>query len=102
MAAANTIKFSAVAVPLAVILAIMLALLLECKIPAKSPAQDVFPEPYDGAGGSIVLIWQVIFHYNGVLNNFLSIFGYDKIDWFKSEYGQFPVVLLFLWEESRL
>ena len=98
MAAANTLKFSAVAVPLAVILAIVLALMLECKIPVKSQLRTFFLSPMMVPVASIVLIWQVIFHYNGVLNNFLSIFGYDKIDWFKSDYGQFPVVLLFLWK----
>ena len=98
MAAANTLKFSAVAVPLAVILAILLALMLECKIPAKSQLRTFFLSPMMVPVASIVLIWQVIFHYNGVLNNFLSIFGYDKIDWFKSDYGQIPIIVLFLWK----
>lgn len=98
MAAANTLKFSAVAVPLAVVLAILLALMLECKIPAKSQLRTFFLSPMMVPVASVVLIWQVIFHYNGVLNNFLSIFGYDKIDWFKSDYGQLPIIVLFLWK----
>jgi len=97
-AASNTLQFSAVAVPLAVILAILLALILECKIPGKSYLRTFFLSPMMVPVASIVLIWQVVFHYNGVLNDFLAVFGQDKIDWFKSEYGQIPIVALFLWK----
>lgn len=47
---------------------------------------------------SIVLIWQVLFHYNGAVNDFLAVFGADKIDWLKSDYAQVVVVILFLWK----
>ena len=47
---------------------------------------------------SVVLIWQVIFHYNGALNSLLSLFGADPIDWLKSSYSQLVIVLLFLWK----
>ena len=47
---------------------------------------------------SIVLIWNVIFHYNGALNSLLVRFGIVKIDWMKSELNQLVVVLLFLWK----
>ena len=47
---------------------------------------------------SIILIWQVLFHYNGVINEFLQVFGADKIDWLKSDYCMVVVVVLFLWK----
>ena len=47
---------------------------------------------------SIVLIWQVLFHYNGSVNSFLQIFGMDKIDWLKSYHATEVIVLLFLWK----
>ena len=47
---------------------------------------------------SVVLIWQVIFHYNGALNGLLSHFGADPIDWLKSSYSQLVIVLLFMWK----
>lgn len=47
---------------------------------------------------SVVLVFQVIFNQNGVLNEFLSVFGQDKIDWFKSDYAMVIVVILFLWK----
>ena len=47
---------------------------------------------------SIILIWQVLFHYNGVVNEFLAVFGADKIDWLKSDYCMVVIVVLFLWK----
>jgi len=97
-ASLNTITFSAVAVPLAVILALGLASLLESRIPLKSQFRTFFLSPLMVPVASVVLIWQVIFHYNGALNDFLLNFGIDKIDWFKSAYNQLTVVILFLWK----
>ena len=97
-AARNTARFSLVAVPLAVVLSLCLALLLECKIPLRSQFRTFFLSPMMVPVASVVLIWQVIFHFNGVLNEFLAIFGQGKIDWLKSDYGQIVVILLFLWK----
>lgn len=97
-AAKNTLTFSAVAVPLAVILAIVLALLLECRIPMKSQFRTFFLSPMMVPVASVVLIWQVLFNYNGTINEFLALFGVDKIDWLQSQYCQLVVVILFLWK----
>lgn len=98
MAAKNTLTFSALAVPLAVILAIVLALMLECRIPLKSQFRTFFLSPMMVPVASVVLIWQVLFNYNGTVNEFLMIFGADKIDWLQSDYCQVVVLLLFLWK----
>ena len=97
-AALNTFTFSIISVPLAVVLSMLLAMLLDCKIPFVSQFRTSFLCPMMVPVASIVLIWQVIFHYNGALNEFLSVFGAEKIDWLKSDMGQIVVVLLFLWK----
>jgi len=99
-ASKHTLTFSAMAVPLAVILAMLLAALLEKKIPGKSIFRTFFLSPLMVPVASIVLIWQVIFHYNGALNDILTniLPNYEKIDWLKSSWSQFVVVLLFLWK----
>ena len=94
----NTAAFSAMAVPLAVILALVLALMLECRIPLKSQFRTFFLSPMMVPVASVVLIWQVVFHFNGTLNVFLSVFGADKIDWLKSPYALLVVLVLFLWK----
>jgi len=97
-AAANTLKFSLVAVPLAVVLSLMLAILLDNKIPFRSQFRTFFLSPMMVPVASIVLIWQVLFHYNGAVNDVLVALGGSKIDWMKSEYSQIVIVILFLWK----
>lgn len=97
-AAKNTLTFSAIAVPLAVVLSLLLALMLECRIPAKSQLRTFFLSPLMVPVASVVLIWQVLFHYNGVLNAVLGLVGDARIDWFNSQWGMIPVILLYLWK----
>ena len=98
MAGRNTLRFSVLAVPLAVVLAIVLALLLEARIPLKSQFRTFFLSPMMVPVASVVLIWQVLFNFNGTVNEFLRLFGADKIDWFQSEYSLIVVLILFLWK----
>lgn len=97
-AAKNTLTFSLTAVPLAVILSLFLAMMLESRIPFKSQFRTFFLSPMMVPIASVVLIWQVLFHYNGMVNEILGIFHIDKIDWLNSAYAQVVIVILFLWK----
>ncbi len=94
----NTATFSVIAVPLAVVLSLMLAIVLEARLPFRSQFRTFFLSPLMVPVASIVLIWQVLFHYNGAVNDMLVWFGADKIDWMKSKYAIVVVVILFLWK----
>ena len=98
LAAKNTLTFSAMAVPLAVVLSMVLALMLESRIPLKSQFRTFFLSPMMVPVASVVLIWQVLFNYNGTVNEFLMLFGADKIDWLQSQFAPVVVLLLFLWK----
>ena len=100
----HTALFSALAVPLAVVLALGLAVLLEQKIPMKSLLRTFFLSPMMVPVASIVLIWEVLFHQNGAINDMIAnigsvtgLFTFSGIDWFTSPYNQLPIVVLFLW-----
>lgn len=97
-AAQNTMTFSAVAVPLAVVLSLILAMVMESKIPFKSQFRTFFLSPMMVPIASVVLIWQVLFHYNGMMNEIIGWFGKDKIDWLNSDYAQVVIIILFLWK----
>ncbi|MBO6242878.1 MAG: sugar ABC transporter permease [Butyrivibrio sp.] len=98
LAGINTLKFSFVAVPLAVLLSLFLAAVMESRIPFKSYFRSFFLSPLMVPTASVVLIWQVMFHYNGLINNFTAVFGADKIDWLKSDRAQVVIIALFLWK----
>lgn len=98
LAAANTFKFSVIAVPLAVVLSLVLAMMLLSNIPGKTQLRTFYLSPLMVPVASVVLIWQVLFDYNGVVNEWFLALGLDKIDWMKSDYAQIVIVLLFLWK----
>ena len=94
----NTFTFSVVAVPLAVVLSLLLAIVLEAKLPFRSQFRTFFLSPMMVPVASIVLIWQVLFDYHGVINEFIQKLNMAPIDWFKSDYSQIVIVVLFLWK----
>ena len=98
LAAKNTLHFSVIAVPLAVILALALAVMLEARIPMKSAFRSFFLSPMMVPVASVVLIWQVLFNYNGTINQILANFGVNPIDWFQTDHSQIVVMILFLWK----
>ncbi len=97
-AVTNTAVFSAIAVPLAVVLSLILAMVLDTKLPFRSQFRTFFLSPMMVPVASIVLIWQVLFHYNGAINDVLVSLGGGKIDWMKSQYSQIVIIILFLWK----
>ena len=97
-AAVNTATFSLIAVPLAVILPLLIAILLMQKIPMKSLFRTVLISPLMVPIASIVLIWEVLFHNNGVVNEWIITLGGTAIDWFKSDFSQLTIVILYLWK----
>ena len=74
-AAKNTAVFSLTAVPLAVLLSLGMAIILEQNIPLRSTFRTFFLTPLMVPTASIVLIWQVFFHYNGAINQFMVHLG---------------------------
>ena len=90
LAASNTFKFSLIAVPLAVIISLLMAILLDQSIPLASQFRTVFLSPMMVPVASIVLIWQVLFSYNGTVNVLLELLGKTPIDWLNTEYAWTP------------
>lgn len=98
LAATNTATFSLIAVPLAIILSLWLAVLLERNIPGKSIFRTFFLSPLMVPTASVVLVWQVLFHNHGTINQIIEAFGGNGIDWIKSAYGQVIIIVMFLWK----
>ncbi|NLT10074.1 MAG: sugar ABC transporter permease [Ruminococcus sp.] len=97
-ASKNTATFTIIAVPLATFLSLGLAVLLERKIPGKSFFRTLFLSPLMVPTASVVLVWQVLFHKHGTVNQIMEMFGGDSIDWLKAPQGQLVIILMFLWK----
>ena len=98
LAAKNTAIFSLISVPAAVVLSLLLACMMNERIPLRSQLRTFMLTPLMVPVASVVLIWQVVFSYNGALNDLLAHFGLGGVDWMKSEYNRYVVVLLYLWK----
>ncbi len=98
LAAKNTVLFTSLALPLAIIIPLLLATILMNKIPGKSFFRTVLISPLMVPTASIILIFEVIFNYNGALNAALLPFGFEAIDWMRGEFSRYIVILLYLWK----
>lgn len=98
LAAKNTVLFTSLALPLAIIIPLLLASILMNKIPGKSFFRTVLISPLMVPTASVILIFEVIFNYNGALNAALAPFGVEAIDWMRGEFSRYIVILLYLWK----
>lgn len=98
LALSNTFRFSFTAVPLVIILSLGLAFLLDKPLLYKSRIRAAFLSPMMVPVASVILIWQVLFAYNGVVNEWIRMFGGGSIDWLKSAHAQIVIVMLFIWK----
>lgn len=98
MALTNTGKFTLISVPLVVILSLFAAIAIDKSIPGKSKIRSALLSPMMVPIASVILIWQVLFHYNGVVNEVMIKYGYEPIDFFKSGKALLVVVILFVWK----
>ena len=97
-AAWNSAYFSLISVPLSIVLSIILALMLERSIPYKSALRTFFLSPLMVPTASVVIVWQVLFHNHGTINQICEMFGGNGVDWIKSPHGQIIIVAMFLWK----
>lgn len=99
-AAAVTLKYAAVLVPLKLIVSLLTALLLNLEIKGIKAFRTIFYIPSIlGANLSVVIMWQYLFTSNGLVNQFLNSIGVSSVSWYgESATALSIIVLLRLWE----
>ncbi|MCR8645957.1 sugar ABC transporter permease [Paenibacillus sp. N1-5-1-14] len=97
-AASNTFYFTIVSVPLIVGLSLGLAMLLNQKLYIRNALRTAYVLPLVVPVASIVMIWQILFDWNGSLNAWLSYFGYERVDWMKRDTARYVVIIVYLWK----
>ncbi|GKX65053.1 carbohydrate ABC transporter permease [Inconstantimicrobium mannanitabidum] len=98
LAAKNTLYFNVVSVPLNLCISLVMAVVLNSKLKGISYFRTIFVMPLVIPSASVVLVWQIFFHSSGVLNDFLSIFGYKSTDWLNSPWAFNILVLFYIWK----
>ncbi|PZE19025.1 sugar ABC transporter permease [Paenibacillus xerothermodurans] len=97
-AASNTFYFSAVSVPLNLALSLGLAMLLNTDMHLRKWLRTASVLPLVVPVASIVLIWQILFDWNGSINAWLSGFAVEPVDWMKSEAARNVIIVVYLWK----
>lgn len=97
-AAANTFYFTAVSVPVMIGLSLGLAMLLNQNLYIRNWLRTAYVLPLVVPVASIILIWQILLDWNGSLNAWLSYFGFERVDWMKTDAARTVVIVVYLWK----
>lgn len=98
LAASNTARFTFTCIPLLVALSLVLAVTLEKLRSGKNILKSAFLLPVAVPASSVVLVWKILFHSNGLLNGFLNRIGLEKINWMNSSAAFGVLVISYLWK----
>lgn len=98
LAAANTLRFTAVCIPLLLLLSFLTAFLLQR---AKGMAQILkssYLIPLAVPAASIVLLWRLMFDRQGMVNGILDMFGLKGQDWMNTGAAFGVLVFSYIWK----
>lgn len=98
LAAGNTVKFAVVCIPLLLFISLAVSLLLAAYKETRGIFKTSYLVPMAIPVASIVLLWRVIFHKNGLLNAFLALWDKTPVDWIGSRAAFGVLVFAYLWK----
>ena len=98
LAAGNTFKFIAVAVPLIMVFSLFIALMLYRQLKGHDFFRAVFIFPLVLPTASVVLFFQVVFNNGGVADSVLEMLGIPVVDWVNSPFAFVSLVILYVWK----
>ncbi len=97
LAGGNTLKFTLICIPLLVIASLGLALLINVIGKKAQLFKMTFLLPMAIPVASVVLLWQVLFHQNGLLSRGIIALGGQRVDWMKTDWAFWILVASYLW-----
>ncbi len=100
LAAANTAKFVAVCIPILLALSLALALLVRAIRPKGKLFKTSYLLPMAVPVASMVLLWQILFHQNGLVNAGLVAAGAKPVDFMGSGAAFWVLVGTYVWKNA--
>ncbi|WP_246019724.1 carbohydrate ABC transporter permease [Bacilliculturomica massiliensis] len=98
LAAGNTVKFAVVCIPALVISALLLAAAVQGLPRGRDGFKTCFLLPLAVPAASVVLIWKILFHENGLIGNILLDLGWAPVDFMGSNAAFWILVVSYLWK----
>lgn len=94
-AAAVTLKYSAVLVPLKLIFSLLTAMLLNMEIKGIGVFRTIFYIPSIlGENLSVVIMWQYLFTSDGLVNQLLELINLSPVSWYGQPNSALAIVVL--------
>ncbi|MDO4272653.1 MAG: sugar ABC transporter permease [Eubacteriales bacterium] len=97
LAAGNTLKFFCVCIPILVILSLAIAVILTKQKKFMQALKSLFLLPMAIPVASVVLLWKLLFHSQGLLNHLFSIVSLPTVDWMNTGASFYVLVISYLW-----
>lgn len=97
-AAGNTLKFTAVCIPLLLVLSLAAAVLLQRQKKMGSILKSAYLMPMAIPAASVVLLWKLLFLRGGILNGLLGLAGRGPVDWMNTGSAFWVLVFSYLWK----
>ncbi len=97
LAVKNTLRFTLVCIPLLVAAALACAVLL-FRSKYGGVIKSAFLMPMALPAVSVALMWRMLFHPNGLLNQWLSHLGVAGCDWMNTKYAFWVLVASYVWK----
>lgn len=100
LAAGNTAKFIGICLPVLLAASLVLALLVRTVRPGGRRFKTTYLLPMAIPVASIVLLWQVLFHQNGLLNGILVSLGAKPVDFMGSNAAFWVLIFTYVWKNA--
>lgn len=94
----NTLRFTAVCIPILVGTSLLAATLLHSLLHGGGFFEGAFLLPMAVPAASVVLVWKVFFHKQGLLNALLTALGGNAVDWMDSGAAFWMLVISYVWK----
>ncbi len=98
MAAQNTIRFELVCIPLLLLLSLTVAVVLDDKWKYTQLFKSCFLVPMAIPVASIVLLWRVLFHEQGMFSGFLHLLNLPGEEWMSTPWAFWILVFSYVWK----
>jgi multiple sugar transport system permease protein len=98
LASANTVRFTLWCIPLLLVLSLILALAVHAAADSSGVLKTGFLLPMAIPAASMVLLWRVLFHQNGLVNRLFELMGYAGLNWFASDRAFTVLIASYLWK----
>ncbi|MGL4737068.1 MAG: carbohydrate ABC transporter permease [Cellulosilyticaceae bacterium] len=97
LASVNTLKFTIVCIPILMISSLLLAIMINQLTKRSELFKTTFLLPMAIPVASVVLLWQILFHQNGLLSAGVVAMGGTPVDWMKTDWAFWILVASYIW-----